>query len=124
MQVRKHKVVSIDYRLTDDNGQMIDSSQEVGPLNYLHGERNVIPGLESALEGKSLGDQIQVSIDPADAYGERIEDLRQVVSREQFGDTKNLGHLFNRQPTKKTEFNDLGLPLVNLLQLLERFIDV
>ena len=90
MQVKKHKVVSIDYRLTDDNGQIIDSSQAAGPLYYLHGEGNIIPGLESALEGKSLGDQIQVSIDPADAYGERIERLRQVVSREQFGDTKDL----------------------------------
>ncbi len=90
MQVKKHKVVSIDYSLTDDNGEVIDSSQAAGPLYYLRGEGNIIPGLESALEGKSLGDQIQVSIDPADAYGERIERLRQVVSREQFGDTKDL----------------------------------
>ena len=90
MQVTKYKVVSIDYRLTDDNDQIIDSSQSAGPLKYLHGEGNIIPGLESALEGKSLGDQIQVSIDPADAYGERIEELRRVVSREEFGGTQNL----------------------------------
>ncbi len=90
MQVTKHKVVSIDYSLTDDNGRIIDSSQAAGPLYYLHGKGNIIPGLESALEGKSHGDQVQGSIDPADAYGERIEDLRRVVSREKFGDTQNL----------------------------------
>lgn len=90
MQVTKHKVVSIDYHLTDDQGQIIDSSQATGPLNYLHGEGNIIPGLERALEGKALGDQIQVSIEPADAYGERIEELRQVVSRDNFGDTQDL----------------------------------
>jgi FKBP-type peptidyl-prolyl cis-trans isomerase SlyD len=90
MQVAKHKVVSIDYTLTDNEGQMIDSSQGSGPLDYVHGEGNIIPGLEVALDGKAAGDRIEVSIAPVDGYGELIEELRQVVSRDTFGDTPDL----------------------------------
>ena len=86
MQVSKHKVVSIDYTLKGDDGEVIDSSQGGEPLSYLHGEGNIIPGLERALDGKAQGDELQVSIDPADGYGERVEELRQIVSREDFGD--------------------------------------
>ena len=66
MQVKKHKVVSIDYTLKGDDGQVIDSSEGGEPLSYLHGAGNIIPGLERALEGKSKGDQVQVAIAPAD----------------------------------------------------------
>lgn len=90
MQVAKHKVVAIDYTLTDDDGQTIDTSEGAEPLSYLHGEGNIIPGLESALEGKSTGDQFQVSIPPADGYGERNDDLRQVVARSHFSDIDDL----------------------------------
>jgi FKBP-type peptidyl-prolyl cis-trans isomerase SlyD len=90
MQVGKHKVVSIDYTLTDDDGQIIDTSQGAGPLNYLHGEGNIIPGLERALEGKAIGDHVRVSVEPADGYGERRDELRQVVSRDSFEDAPDL----------------------------------
>lgn len=86
MQVSKHKVVSIDYTLKNDEGEVLDSSQGAEPLSYLHGEGNIIPGLERALEGKGKGDQLQVSIDPADGYGDRVDGLRQVVAREDFGE--------------------------------------
>ena len=86
MQVSKHKVVSIDYTLKADDGRVIDSSQGGTPLSYLHGEGNIIPGLERALEGKAQGEQLQVSVAPADGYGERVDELRQIVSRAEFGD--------------------------------------
>ncbi len=90
MQIEKHRVVSIDYTLTDDDGQVIDSSQGAAPLTYLHGGGNIIPGLEAALEGKTSGQQLNVSIPPADGYGERRDELRQVVEREQFGEIDDL----------------------------------
>lgn len=90
MQVTRHKVVAIDYRLTDDDGQMIDTSEGAEPLHYLHGEGNIIPGLEDALDGKSIGDQFQISIQPADGYGDRVDELRQVVSRDNFSDIDDL----------------------------------
>lgn len=88
MQIAKEAVVSIDYELTDDDGQLIDSSKGAEPLKYLHGFGNIIPGLEKALEGKATGDQLNVSIDPDEAYGQRLDELQQVVSRENFGDNE------------------------------------
>ncbi len=69
MQAEKNKVVTIDYTLKDDEGNLIDESN-TGEFAYLHGANNIIPGLEKELEGKQTGDSIQVSIKPEDAYGE------------------------------------------------------
>lgn len=90
MQVTKHKVVAIDYTLSDDEGQVIDSSRGAEPLEYLHGEGNIVPGLECVLEGKGVGDQIEVVVPPDDGYGLRNDDLRQAVSRDTFADVEDL----------------------------------
>jgi FKBP-type peptidyl-prolyl cis-trans isomerase SlyD len=82
MQIAKDKVVSFDYTLTDQTGEVIDSSDGSEPLAYVHGAGSIIPGLESALEGKNPGDKFQVSIAPERAYGERDDDLLQVYPRE------------------------------------------
>ncbi|MCX8049973.1 MAG: peptidylprolyl isomerase [Methylohalobius sp.] len=79
MQVSVNKVVSIHYTLRNDAGEVIDSSAGGAPLSYLHGVGNLIPGLERALEGKVVGDQVNVSIAPEEAYGERNEALIQIV---------------------------------------------
>ena len=84
MQIAKNKVVSIDYTLKDDAGEVIDSSEGFEPLFYLHGCDNIVPGLEKALDGKRAGDQVQVSVSPAEGYGERDDSLQQVVPREAF----------------------------------------
>ena len=84
MQVGNQKVVSIDYTLTDPQGQVLDTSQDRGPLTYLQGVGNIIPGLERELEGRNKGDQLKVTIPAADAYGERDERLVQPVSRDAF----------------------------------------
>ena len=84
MQIAKNKVVSINYTLTDDAYNVIDSSDGTEPLTYLHGSNNIIPGLENALTGKSVGDKLKVTVAPEEAYGEREEDMVQVVPRDRF----------------------------------------
>lgn len=84
MQIAKNKVVSINYTLTDDAHNVIDSSDGAEPLTYLHGSQNIIPGLENALTGKSVGDKLKVTVAPEEAYGERLEDMVQVVPRDRF----------------------------------------
>lgn len=84
MQIAADKVVSIDYTLRNDAGDVLDQSAPDSPLNYLHGHGNLIPGLESALAGKSQGDQVDAVIPPAEAYGEFDAGLVQVVPREMF----------------------------------------
>lgn len=84
MQIHNEAVVTIDYTLTNDAGEVIDSSNGGEPLAYLHGAGNIIPGLESALEGKTAGDTLQVRVEPAQAYGEHHEGLLQVIDRSMF----------------------------------------
>ena len=82
--IEKDKVVGIDYTLTGEDGNVIDTSQGREPLAYLHGAGNIIPGLESALEGKSEGEQVKVTIPPEQAYGAKDERLVQQVPRTAF----------------------------------------
>jgi len=85
MQVKKDTIVTIEYTLKDEGGNVIDSSKDHGPLNYVHGSGNIIPGLENGLEGKSAADSFVVTVSPEEGYGERDESLTQVVDREVFG---------------------------------------
>jgi FKBP-type peptidyl-prolyl cis-trans isomerase SlyD len=85
MNITKNRVVSIDYTLKDKNNQLIDSTSGTGPLDYLHGYKNIIPGLERALEGKARGDVLKVKVPAEDAYGERDAQLVISVPLERFG---------------------------------------
>lgn len=69
MQIANNSVVSIQYTLKNSEGTIIDQSSEGNPLTYLHGHRNIIPGLENALLDKSIGDALDVSVEPEQAYG-------------------------------------------------------
>ena len=84
MQISQDMVVSIHYTLKNDAGDVLDTSSGRDPLAYLHGNNNIIPGLEKALEGKAAGDSVQVSVEPGEGYGERQEGLVQDVPREAF----------------------------------------
>jgi FKBP-type peptidyl-prolyl cis-trans isomerase SlyD len=84
MLVSAQKVVSIHYTLTNEEGDVLDSSEGHEPLAYIHGGGNIIPGLEAALLGKSAGDTLKVSIPPEEAYGLRNDDLVQAVPKSAF----------------------------------------
>lgn len=98
MQITQRKVVTIDYTLTDDQGTVIDQSGD-GQFAYLHGASNIIPGLENALEGKKAGDELEVAVEPAEAYGDRDNNLVQVIPRNAFqeGDPVEPGMQFHAQ---------------------------
>lgn len=83
MTISANKVVTLDYTLTDDNGEILDQSSD-GQFAYLHGANNIIPGLENALTGKAEGDSLTVKIDPAQGYGARDESLSQIVGLDMF----------------------------------------
>lgn len=90
MEITKDKVATIDYTLKNAEGQLLDTSEGGEPLAYLHGANNIIPGLESALEGQSAGDEIEVTVPPEQGYGIRNEALEQRVERSQFEGVDNL----------------------------------
>lgn len=84
MLIAANKAVSIDYTLTNDAGEVIDSSSGGAPLKYLHGAGNIIAGLEKALEGKQGGDHVQATIEPEEAYGEYSPELVATLNRSMF----------------------------------------
>lgn len=84
MLIAANKAVSIDYTLTNDAGEVIDSSDGGAPMVYLHGAGNIIVGLEKALEGKTAGDELSVAVEPQDAYGEYSAELVAVLGRDMF----------------------------------------
>ncbi len=83
MQIVENRVITLNYILKDDEGNIIDSAED-GSFAYLHGAANIIPGLEHALLGKSAGDELSIAIEPNQGYGERNEDMSQVVPRDMF----------------------------------------
>ena len=70
MKIANGSVVGIEYSLHLGDGEVIDSSAPEDPLTYLHGEGQIVPGLESALEGLAVGDTKHVVVAPAQGYGE------------------------------------------------------
>jgi len=79
MKVGKDKVVLMHYTLKNDAGDVIDSSDGADPLPFLQGHGNIIPGLESALEGSKVGYNLDVSIEPEEGYGLRMKDAIQEI---------------------------------------------
>jgi len=88
--IEKNRVVTLQYTLRDEQGAVIDSSSGRGPLSYLHGKGNIIPGLEKALSGKSAGDKLDVTVAPEQGYGARDERLVQIVPRAKFAQVAGL----------------------------------
>lgn len=93
-------VVEIEYTLTADDGQTLDSSKGEEPLAFIIGQQNIIPGLEKEVIGKSKGDAFKVTIQPKDAYGVRDEKMVQAVPKKEFGtdiDKIEIGTQFQLQ---------------------------
>jgi FKBP-type peptidyl-prolyl cis-trans isomerase SlyD len=82
--ITKNTVVSLGYRLTNAEGKELDSASSSDPLSYLHGHKQIVPGLENALEGLLVGDKKEVSLSPEEGYGQVIPELRLKLPRTQF----------------------------------------
>jgi len=89
MQIGDQKVVTLHYTLTDNDGKVIDKSED-SSFAYLHGASNIIPGLEDALTGKSAGEEMSVSVSPEQAYGVRDESMMQQVPKNMFEDSSQI----------------------------------
>ena len=76
--------VSLQYRLTLDDGSVVEDAMEAEPLVYVHGTGQMVPGLEKQLEGKRVGDECRLEVEAADAYGEYDPTAEQAVPRSQF----------------------------------------
>lgn len=91
MQISTDKVVSFHYNLKDADGTLLETSRDSDPTLYLHGQKNILPTLEEALEGKAQGDKIDVRLTPEQGYGERREGATQRIP---------IKHLHNHEAIK------------------------
>ena len=90
MKVEEHAVVLIHYVLTNNDKEVLDSSEGQDPLAYLHGTGHLIPGLETQLLGKVAGDKLNVTVQPGDGYGEFNKELVQTVPRDVFEGVESI----------------------------------
>lgn len=84
MQIADRTVASFHYTLTSPQGDVIDSSRGREPLPYLHGVGQIVPGLEKAMAGRSVGDTFQVLVPASEGYGESNPEMMQSVPRSAF----------------------------------------
>lgn len=82
--VKKDAVVTLCYTLKDSDGQELDKSTSDNPFAYLHGNGQMVPGLENALEGLAVGDKKEVTVPPAEGYGEFDAGLKRNIERSNF----------------------------------------
>lgn len=80
----------MNYTLTNDQGEVLDSSEGRDPLSFIQGAGNIIPGLDSEFIGKKIGDNFDVKVAPKDGYGERDDELLKVVPKEHLAGIPNL----------------------------------
>lgn len=89
MQIGPNSVVTLHYTLKDNDGNVIDQSED-GSFLYLHGAMNIIPGLENALTGKTSGEELSVKVTPEEGYGEKDPQKIQEVPKEMFEDAGQI----------------------------------
>lgn len=114
MVISADKVVLFHYTLTDEEGEVLDSSEGQGPLAYIHGVGNIIPGLENAMAGKAVGDSFSVTVSPEEGYGLRDEELIQAVPKNAFEGVDEIepGMQFHAEGPE-------GMQLVTVIEVLD-----
>ncbi len=110
--IARQKVVTIHYTLTDGHGKLIDRTGDGNALVYLYGSGGILPGLEAELEGKAVGDRLQVTIPPSKAYGPSVGSLVQSVPRDHFGKVEDL-----RTGMRLQTHTDAGMHTVTVVKI-------
>mgnify|MGYP001289225862 FL=1 len=105
MQVAKNTVVTLDYSVTNPDGEVVDAGHE--PLVYLHGGYDdIFPLIEEAVHGKKIGESVVVKMQPDDAFGEYDATLVQVEKRHQFPEELQVGMEFEGLPEDADDDDD------------------
>jgi FKBP-type peptidyl-prolyl cis-trans isomerase SlyD len=97
MQIESGRVVTLAYELRNAQGEALE--EDGAELAYLHGEYGgIFPLVEKALEGKAIGEEVALTLEPEDAFGEYDADLLRVEPRQRFPQTLEIGMQFEGVP--------------------------
>ena len=103
MNISRDTVVSINYELSDSSGKLIEKTSS--PISYLHGGyRGIFPVVESALDGKQVGDACEVYMEPDEAFGDYDDQLVHVEPRERFPENISVGMQFEGAPEGSEQY--------------------
>lgn len=122
MQIENGAVVAFRYTLSDAEGQVIETNHDDEPTVYLHGANNVLPKLEAAFAGRAAGDSFELTLEPADGYGERRAP-EQAIQRVP---AKYLQHGGKLRPGQAVQLHtkDGGAMLVTVIKVGKFSVDV
>jgi FKBP-type peptidyl-prolyl cis-trans isomerase SlyD len=97
MNISKDMVVTLHYKLSDAQGNLIEESRE--PMVYLHGGyNNTLPKIEEALDGKQAGYEVTIQVEPDDAFGDYDAELVKIEPRNLFPEELEVGMQFEGAP--------------------------
>lgn len=119
MEIIKDRVVQFHYSLRDADGNEIENSRKGEPMAYLHGHRNMMEGLEVAMEGRSAGDIFSVTLAPEEAYGKRVEGAEQRVPVKHLQGAKKwrpgmVAHVQTEQGLRQVQILKVGKFMVTI----------
>ena len=118
MAISENSVVTLDFSVSNANGELLDSTEDKQPLEYLHGTGYLVAGLEAELNNKAVGEDFDITLAPEQAYGERDEALVQSVPGELFD-----GMEVSEGDTFVAETDD-GHPPVTIVEVAEEYVKV
>ena len=113
MKIKEDMAVAFHFMLSDEEGKVLDNSKGKAPFEYLHGFRQIVPGLEKAMAGRIGGDCFEIDIPPEEGYGLRDESRRVELQRDEFeddelvvGDELQIMGMSGMRPAKLLSFDD------------------
>jgi FKBP-type peptidyl-prolyl cis-trans isomerase SlyD len=113
MKIAKNTVVTLHYKLSDAQNNLIEESSE--PMVYLHGGyANTLPKIEEALEGKETGYDATIQVEPEDAFGEYDADLVKVEPRNRLPAQLEVGMQFEGSPEEGEEGETLVFTVTDI----------
>lgn len=84
MNITDNSIVTLHFTVSTTDGTQIDSSRDKEPMVYMQGSQYLIKGLEDELMDKQAGDTFELNVAPELAYGERHDELVQMVPKSMF----------------------------------------
>lgn len=109
-------VVSIDYEGVLENGEVFESTAEIGALDFTLGTGSVMPAFELAIVGMSVNETTEIVLQPKDGYGERQKELLQTIDKSVFGDKQELkvGQILNLNVVKEGKTHNVPATLIEI----------